>query len=458
MTSTSDHRSAREIEADLERERADLAETLDELQDRVSVDRMAREALGMIRSNAGSYARSLDSAVRANPLALAVTAAGLAWLMFGSGPSSRSLSGHARRGRADPVEDWYRDTPPAFSGMDLEESPYGTTGRPAYGQPRTADHPDDHGWSHRIDRMRAAARERVRRLEASARRRAGSMKSGAHHGYEGSRDFAAERASVLRDFVREMRTGFSHGLEGLSDGARERVIAARERAYSARLSAERMAREGGDYARDTYREHPLAMGAVAMAAGAAAAAALPRTRLEDRTFGAESDRMMEEAREMLQAERERAERVARGVGEELRETVSEMRDRATEAAREAKDHAAETSDRLRERAKDEAAKGGGPAATSAMARPGREPGIEDLPGRGPSSTVPGGDVAPAEEVPARPGFGPDVPGEDLPGDTVRGADWGSGRGSGSKGGAGSVGAPIGASETPKPGTTRGPKG
>lgn len=470
MTSTSDHRSAREIEADLERERAGLADTLDELQDRVSIDRLSREALGLIRSNAGSYARSLDEAVRANPIALAVTAAGLAWLVFGgkSGGGAGPLA--ARRGRVDPAEDWTsgRETPPAFGTRAAAES-YGsgapTSGYSATGSGLSAhdshDDHDEHGWTRRIDQMRAEARDRVRRLEDGARSRARSLRGRAHHGYEGSRDYAAERASVLGDFARDMREGFMHGLEDLTEGARSQIVAARERAYAARLRAERMARESGSHARDAYGDHPLALAALAMAAGAGAAALLPRTRIEDRTFGSESDRLMQEAREMLRAERARAVRVARGVGEEVQDSMRDLKDRATDAvqdaARDVRAQAAETADRAKDRARDEAARrapASGPAAASAMGGAGtsRDPGIEDLPGRGPSSPVPGGDVAPAEEVPARPGFGPDTPGEDLPGDTLRGGA------TDGKGGAGSAGAGIGTSDTPKPGTTRGPKG
>ena len=59
----------REIEADLDRERAALASTLDTLSDRVSVDNLAKEALGMLKTHAGSATTSIDHAVRANPLA-----------------------------------------------------------------------------------------------------------------------------------------------------------------------------------------------------------------------------------------------------------------------------------------------------------------------------------------------------------------------------------------------------
>ena len=83
----------REIEADLERERASLASTLDALSDRVSVDNLAKEALGMLRSYSGTATTSIDHAVRANPLAVALIGAGVAWMFLGPkviGSSSKS--------------------------------------------------------------------------------------------------------------------------------------------------------------------------------------------------------------------------------------------------------------------------------------------------------------------------------------------------------------------------------
>ena len=84
----------RDIEADLERERAALATTLDTLSDRVSVENLAKDALGMLKGHAGSATSSIDHAVRANPLAAALIGAGIAWMFLGpkvrSSTSSRS--------------------------------------------------------------------------------------------------------------------------------------------------------------------------------------------------------------------------------------------------------------------------------------------------------------------------------------------------------------------------------
>lgn len=296
-----EHHDPRNIEANLAQKRAALGSTLDELQDRFSVERLAEQALGMIRDNAAGYTRSIDQAVRANPLALAVTGIGLAWLIFGS------------RGDDDDKADstWHeRD---GDGHRHLHDS-----GRHRGGY----NGPDDHGaWADRIDGLRQRASESLRRLEDSARGQVDEW-----------RDYAAERARVLGDFTEDMRSSLSEGLEDLSGAAREEILRARRRAYAARLKLGEGARQGGREIGRLVEDHPMIAGVIAMGLGAAFAAALPRTRVEDRTFGAESDRLMDAAADLLREERARMERVARGVAEEARSSAAGFVDNVKERA------------------------------------------------------------------------------------------------------------------------------
>ena len=123
-----------DIEADLERERAALASTLDTLSDRVSVDHLANQALGMLRSRAGSATTSVDHMVRTNPVAAALIGAGVAWMFLGpritgssSSTSSRSssqASGYAGGLRSDDAA-WASSTSPHAStaGASLRTRP-----------------------------------------------------------------------------------------------------------------------------------------------------------------------------------------------------------------------------------------------------------------------------------------------------------------------------------------------
>ncbi|MCB1339741.1 MAG: DUF3618 domain-containing protein [Pseudooceanicola sp.] len=300
------HTDSSRIEADLEESRSRLGATLDELQDRISVDSLARDALGMVRENAAAYASSIDSAVRANPLALALTGAGLAWLIFGG----RKATPEPRKSALVRWED-------------------------EGGMPAPADdEAESTRWSQQIDALRARASHSLRGIESDARSRVGDL-----------RDYAAERAKVLSDFTADMQKSLSDGLEGLSDAGKERIVKAREAAYAARLKVERSARAGGREAERMLNEHPMVAGGVALALGAALAAALPRTMVEDRTFGAESDRLMALAATQLREERSRLKDAASALADDLGEraksavdkTVDDLGDKAKSAAHKAAD-------------------------------------------------------------------------------------------------------------------------
>ncbi|WP_375264199.1 DUF3618 domain-containing protein [Palleronia sp.] len=81
-----DTRSPREIERDLERERQDLERTLDDLSNRFSFEGAWNFLGRQLRTNKGSYGRDITKMMAEKPLAVALTAVGVSWLLFG--PSS----------------------------------------------------------------------------------------------------------------------------------------------------------------------------------------------------------------------------------------------------------------------------------------------------------------------------------------------------------------------------------
>ena len=308
------------IEAAIERDRASLASTIGALQDRVSVEHLAQEALGLVKTNAAAYTRSIDSAVRSNPLALALTGVGIAWLIFGS----KSTSGERARTAINRRED-EGGTPQLDSGTAVAMSR----------SLQTDDRAEDDDWSREVDTLRVRASAKIRRIEEDARRHASEIGGGISGGLDRAREFAAERAEVLSGFAEDMKRGFRKGLDNLTETGRESIIAAREQAYAARIRAQNVARGGTREAGRLIEDHPLVAGVIALAAGAAFAAALPRTRMEDRTFGAESDRLMNEANRLLRMERERVKRVAAGVADELRESTRAAADAVSNEVKEA---------------------------------------------------------------------------------------------------------------------------
>ena len=90
---TNDNRTPEEIEREIERERAGLTSTLDDLQNKFSVETIARQFSDQFREHGGDIGRSVTDAVKRNPIALALTGAGLAWLMAGDRAPSRDRIG-----------------------------------------------------------------------------------------------------------------------------------------------------------------------------------------------------------------------------------------------------------------------------------------------------------------------------------------------------------------------------
>ena len=70
--------SPREIESDIERERAALGSTLDDLQERFSLDAIVRQIGEGLKDNGADIGRSVSRSVKDNPLALTLTGVGLA--------------------------------------------------------------------------------------------------------------------------------------------------------------------------------------------------------------------------------------------------------------------------------------------------------------------------------------------------------------------------------------------
>jgi ElaB/YqjD/DUF883 family membrane-anchored ribosome-binding protein len=195
-----------------------------------------------------------------------------------------------------------------------------------------------------VARARAAASDREARMRARAR--------DARAQAEGWGERIEERFKALRARI-------DAGTEDLSDEARQRVIAARHRALEARdrasvaardarRRADRAMHDGAAQARDSYREHPLLAGALALGVGAAIGAALPRSRVEDERLGDLSHHLMDEAEALYRRERSRAEGAARGALNEGRDMARDTAHAVRERMPDGKEAVDEAERRLRE--------------------------------------------------------------------------------------------------------------
>lgn len=272
-----DHRSSQEIERELERERAGLADTLDDLREKFSVDTIIRQAADQIREHSGEIGASVTRAVKANPLALALTGVGLTWLIF----SERHPAPVAAR------DDWPDNR--AAKRSARARKPVAVHRSRGYAQ--TSDLP---AWARDVD-------ERHADMDADDDAESGSVKSALR-----------DTAETIKDRATSLRERLSEGTEHLTEEGRARVFEARERANEAREAAMSRMADARDWGVDMFEDHPLVAGAMAVAVGAAIGAALPGTKFEDENFGAERDELIREAERILKEE-----------GEKLRSAVSD---------------------------------------------------------------------------------------------------------------------------------------
>lgn len=215
--------------ADLERNgeniRADMDETLEALQEKLSPGRAMDRSLQFLRDHGGEISREISSVVREHPVPLLLTAVGLTWFAA-SVVRSRSASTEG----AD------------FSDYD----------------PSEYDH--DYGYAE------------------------------------------SNSGDGLRDRASEMKRHASERLHTAMDSARGRT-----RQVSGQLNG-------------LVREQPLALGALAMAAGAIVGALLPATEYERQTMRPLRDRAVARAEEIGQRGYDQVRSALRGNGEEQSRT------------------------------------------------------------------------------------------------------------------------------------------
>jgi hypothetical protein len=390
-----DTRSPEQIERDIEREREQLSGNIHSLQDRFSLDGVARQVSDHLRDNGGEIARNVSATVKENPLGVALVGAGLAWLAFGGrsqngqppAPQSQPQAGRADPGamavptagarpvaEADgsaaygdpigyprgghvpragtlgaPAPAHYRDDDPAMDWLydDLDEADDGpglTERAGAWaGSARDRAAGAAAGAQEAAGSAAATTRDRAAGAAEGARAAAGSAAErarkagqatadGARSAAGSVRDGAASAAGSAQEAAARTRARLAQGTEKLSEEARERVVQARLAALRARDRAAAATRDARAQSAEMYDRQPLVFGALAFAIGAAAAATLPRTRQEDEYLGAHSDRLIRRAQRVLEEETAKAQEVAEALRDEAQEIADETKKGIDESA------------------------------------------------------------------------------------------------------------------------------
>lgn len=252
----------RQIRDDIERTRADMSQTIDVIQERLDPQRLRAQAREAVREATIGRAQHMASEV-----------------------------GHRARDAGFSLRETVRSNPlpAAMVAVGL-------------------------GWLAVQATMRGDG-QAVREVEMYRERPGGEMEGRAREMTEEARRRAEEATSRVRARADETMTE-------AQQRAGELAGEVQERAQEVTHEAQRRARRARGRLETMIDENPLAMGAVALAVGAAIGMALPSTRQEDRVMGEARDTLVRRAEEMAEETMGQVEQVAeeaeRSVEEEAR--------------------------------------------------------------------------------------------------------------------------------------------
>jgi hypothetical protein len=243
-----------EIEEDIAQTRAELGETLDALERKLAPRQLLEKGVDMLRGSMDGNFDRVGETLRANPIPLALIGAGIGWLLLSRGAAADAI-GNAARGARRSVRESLSEAEDRGGGL--------------------------------ADRVKHAADVSVAAAEAV---------------YEYARPKIEETVERTARYATEVTSRAGHAAQAAGGYAHQAGRYAEE--------AGRQLHNARDQVSRAMDDHPLAVGVISLAAGAALALLLPSSRVEDRYLGTTRDRVLGEARDLGLEALARAEEIA----------------------------------------------------------------------------------------------------------------------------------------------------
>jgi ElaB/YqjD/DUF883 family membrane-anchored ribosome-binding protein len=293
--------SSAQLEREAEQTRSQLAQTLDELRERITPGQLVDQAVDYAKdSGGGLFVRNLGRQATDNPLPVALIGAGVAWLMLSNGRRSSNAASINRA--AETAIDRARQSMTDVSVRLGESSQQAGSQAREFGN-ETSERLSD--WASDTTGRVTDARDRFREMASSARSRA-----------EQSAQEARSRAS-------QVASSLSENAASTYDTAKSRAADAYETAAGrTRQAASQMSNTVsglGQWTAGATRDllqfcksQPLVLAGIGMALGAIVGALIPPTETEDQLMGETSDQLKDQAREAANDEYEKAKDVVEG--------------------------------------------------------------------------------------------------------------------------------------------------
>jgi len=301
---TADTQSSADLQREIESDRQRIEEKLHAIQERMSPGELMDEFIAYARKSGGAdFLSNLGGAMKANPIPVALTGIGLAWLL--ADPASRA---------------------PQTSSVDVGVDDYPLAS--VKGNLRRVG-PVEANFGERYSHFEDEDGSRFRAKTDAAGRRAGHFVDPSGTVYRGFVDASGQAIRDVRDEAGQVfddATGWASStwreLKGAASSVSGSVADAGRLAADSIRGVSQSAQDHGAQLNaimlKTFRDQPLVGGALAFAIGAAIGAALPATDLEDETAGEISDRVRGQLAATADAAAEGAIEGAKGAVEEAR--------------------------------------------------------------------------------------------------------------------------------------------
>lgn len=343
MAYDTEHKTAAELQREIDMQRSQVESTIDQIQDRLSPGQLVDELMAYTKGGGGEFITSLQRNVTANPLPVALLGVSLAWLMAKpasanttTGEVSPTHSAHwddrvnQRRGFADEYDE-YEDYPITIIAGDSLQRLGLTT--------------DEQGRTH--SEFVDDAGKKFKALSDESGKRAGHFVDEAGSRFKGFTTAAGDQVQHFRDEAGNLMDEATGWASHTWQKAREKMHDARDALASGTDAGRGQIGRAGDAVRGQmdslnqtilhqFRDQPLVGGALAFALGAALGSTLPHTAEEDAVVGEASDALKEKvsqkAGDLYEDGKERAADLYATATEKADDLYHQARDGVTEAA------------------------------------------------------------------------------------------------------------------------------
>jgi ElaB/YqjD/DUF883 family membrane-anchored ribosome-binding protein len=329
-----------EARARVEQTRAEMADTIDALKEKLepqhlveqaketvreatigkaqhvmddAMDR-ARDAVDTVSYTARDYSTTIVDTIRENPIPAAMIGIGLGWLLVSARKSGS-------RTRAIERYQGPRGATQGYGTPSYGAQAYGGAYGAAYGTPdyQTTDRYENPAASGYGTYAHTAGME-----QGGLRDMAGNVKDRAGEVVDTVKDRAGEMAANVKDRAGRMVDRAGEMAGRVQDRAGEMAGRVQETATQAGERARYQARQAAAVVQQNVEENPLAMGAVALAVGAALGFLLPETQKEHQLMGEARDRVMDRAQTTAQQVGQKVQNVAREAVDTMKTEAQEQ--------------------------------------------------------------------------------------------------------------------------------------